>query len=240
MNQNTSKQNWYYYRPEDGCGDRFICQYLRLDYLISLLETGQFYVRRRKCFCDRNESFYDKRLGFDFSAVGENTFPQHQHNNRLFTYRDIVTCPTSCWSMTERESYLMWKSYATEVGACIRTTTHNLIASLKIDLDYENDENRVLCGSMNYKVPLIHSTDESSQLFDKDIVYADENEFRFYFLLKSDTQEDSSGIHIPIDTTVMIDEVILSPFINRDAADMLLRMLRCTYNINVSVSNIKI
>lgn len=239
MKDECPKLNWYFYRPKEGCDDKFICQYMRLDYLIQLLETRQYYVKRRRTFEDANESLKNYKLAFAYSTVGNNSAKQPETGERLIPYTDITNCPTACWSKHERESYLMWKSYATEIGACIRTTVHSFIASLQIDLDIVKSENKVLCGSMNYDY-YKQSTIEENQLFDKDIVYADENEFRFYFLLNSDSEKKNKGIYVPVDINVMISEILLSPFICKDAANKIARMLKCAYNINVKPSNIKL
>lgn len=241
MKDECNKLNWYYYRPEEGCDNKFICQYMRLDYLIQMLETKQYYVKRRRPFEDANESYKNNKLAFAPMPVGTNYTPQPKPKERLIPYTDIIHCPTACWSKHERESYLMWKSYATEIGVCIRTTVHNFIASLKIDLDITHN-NLILCGSMDYK-DVIPSTNEENQLFDKNIVYADEEEFRFYFLLASDSEkkeDENKGIYIPIDTKVMIDEILLSPFICKEVGDKIARMVKCAYDINVKRSNIEL
>ena len=243
MEKQCPKLNWYYYRPDEGCDDKFICQYMRLDYLIQLLEKKQYYVKRRRTFKDAYESYENNKLAFAPWPVGNNCTPQPKElQERLIPYTDIMHCPTACWSKHERESYLMWKSYATEIGACVRTTVHNFIASLQIDLNIIENENKVLCGSMKYDY-FRPSTIEGDQLFDKDIVYADENEFRFYFLLASDAEkkiEENKGIYIPVDTKVMIDEILLSPFICKEAGDKIARMIKCAYDIDVKLSNINI
>ncbi|MBR1448662.1 MAG: hypothetical protein IJ588_07970 [Prevotella sp.] len=240
MDSETKKLNWYYYRKEDGCGDRAICHYLRLEHLISLLETGKLYANRRKEFKDANEGYENKKLAFGFSSVGDSAIPEVKIQDRLIPYSDIIYCPTSCWTTKQQESFLMWKCYATEMGACIKTTVHNLISSLNIDLSSSNEENKVLCGSVDYVEDYMRITIEENQLFDKDIAYADEEEFRFYFHLKSDTDKDSKGIRIPVNTKVMIDSVLLSPFICKEAADKIARMLKCAYNVNVEQSKIKV
>lgn len=240
MEDIAKRLNGYYYRLEDGNNDKSICQYMRLDYLIQFLETGNYFVKRRKNFQDANEAYENKKLAFGYSAVGEQNSLLSPVQERLIPYMNIVNCPTSCWSMNSYESFLMWKSYSTEMGACIKTTIHNFISSIKIDLSINNRDNKVLCGSMSYLNKIMPSTIEEDQLFNKDIVYAEEKEFRFYFILKSDKDKDTNGIHIPVDANVMIDEVLLSPFICKDAADKLARMLKCAYNIEVKQSNIKI
>lgn len=200
MEATEKKMNWYYFRLKDGNGDRSICQYMRLDYLIRLLETRQYYVKRRSKFQDANECLNHPALMFGISPAKANENIVQETKERNFSYYDIVTCPTSCWSLNKEENFLMWKCYATEMGACIRTTVHDLIASLEIDIDPEGD-NKVLCGTMDYK-KFHPSTNEEQQLFDKDIAYAGEQEFRFYFMLESDKDKKSNGIYLPINTSV--------------------------------------
>lgn len=231
--------NWYYFRLKDGNGDRSICQYMRLDYLIRLLETRQYYMKRRSKFQDANECLNHPALMFGISPAKSDEQLGQEAKEHSFSYYDIVTCPTSCWSLNEEENFLMWKSYATEMGACIRTTVHDLIASLEIDIVPEGD-NKVLCGTMDYK-KFHPSTDEEQQLFDKDIAYAGEQEFRFYFMLESDKKKKTDGIYIPVNTSVMIGEILLSPFFNKDAADKFIRMIKCSYGIeNIRQSDIKL
>ena len=231
------KLNYYYYLPNDGPGNRIICQYMRLDYLIQLLETHKYYVGRRRVFEDANESYENLKLAFPIAPAKKLDMQEQELGERIIPYSDIIHSPTSCWTKNENESFLMWKSYATEVGACIKTTVHNLIASLEINLDY-NGMNKVVCGSMNYK-EFLPSSDELRQLFDKDITFSDENEFRFYFHLSDDTDKKRTKFQlIPVNTAVMIDEIILSPFICKEATDKLARMIKCSYGINVKQSNI--
>lgn len=240
MDEEKKKLNWYYYLPSDGPEDREICQYMRLDYLLQLLETRKYCVNRRREFVDSNEKYQDFKLSIPIAPAHKENYPKQEPTERIIPYFDIIHCPTSCWTKNTEESYLMWKSYATEIGARIKTTIYNLVASLEIDLEKEG-ENKVVCGSMNYK-EFRPSYDELRQLFDKDKVYADEDEFRFYFQLSDDTDKKNTKYRlIPVNTAVMIDEIILSPFICKDAANKLARMIKCSYGFeNVEQSKIKI
>lgn len=235
------KLNYYYYLPRDGFKDRVIYHYMRLDYLIQLLETRKFHVSRRRVFDDANESYENIKLAFPIAPASENGKLKQEVSPRTIPFFDIIHCPTSCWTKNNDESFFMWKLYATEVGACIKSTVHNLIASLELDLE-PGGENEVICGSMSYKKDLIPSSDEEGQLFNKDIAYEAENEFRFYFHLSNDTDKKNTNYRlIPVNTTVMIDEILLSPFICKNAADKLARMIKCSYDIEkVKQSNIKL
>lgn len=238
MNNKKQKLNWYCYRNCDGKEDREICQYMRLDYLIQLLETRKYYVSRRRVFPDLNESYQNKEMNFPMNvAHGDDSYSQ---KDRPIPYVDIIHCPTSCWTLKTSESYLMWKSYATEIGVCIKSTVHNLIASLELDLAIDGKDT-VVCGSMLYE-NICPTYNEEKQLFSKDIVYSDENEFRFYFYLSDDnTKRTTNFCLIPVDPNVMIDKIILSPFICKDASEKIARMIKCSYGIDsVKPSNIKL
>lgn len=237
---NDGKLNWYYYHPNDGPTDRIICHYMRLDYLLQLLETNKLYAKRRRENNDANEGYYKKYLEFGFSVANKNAISYAENPKRNLTYKDIVDCPISCWTRTERESYLMWKSYAGETGVRIKSSIHKLIASLQLDLEKEGVD-KVYCGSMNYCKNFLPSNDEEKHFFSKDEVYADEDEFRFYFVMADDIdRKDTSHRLIPIVPNVMIDEILLSPFLCKDAANKLARMIKCSYGFeNVEQSIIK-
>jgi len=241
MNDNKLKNGYCYYEGKE-IGDYNIRQYMRLDYLIQLLETRMYHVNKRKTFAnvDKNES-YNRIIAFDFKMVGDNIPPQPEPDKRNITYREIIECPVSCWTKRESESYSMWKIYATEMGACIDTSVSRLISSLKIDFSDES-KNKLICGNMEYKEHTL-STIEEEQLFNKSLYYSEEDEFRFYFHIKSKEGIESNKdfIRIPIDTTVLIDEILLSPFIGKEAANKFARVIKCSYGIdNVKQSNIKI
>ena len=235
------KLNWYYYHPNDGPADRVICQYMRLDYLIQFLETNKLYAKRRRENNDANEGYYKNYLEFGSTIADKSGVTNTERPKRNLTYKEIVDCPISCWTKTERESYLMWKSYAGNTGVRIKSSIHNLIASLQLDLR-EKGVDKVYCGSMNYCQNLLPSNDEEKQFFSKDEVYADEDEFRFYFVLSDDTNRKCTNHRlIPINPKVMINEILLSPFLCKDAANKLARMIKCSYGYdNVKQSKIKI
>lgn len=233
--------NWYYYHPKDGPADKIICQYMRLDYLLQLLETHKLYAKRRRENDDANEGYYKKYLESGFSIANNGVVPQTEDLKRNLSYKDIVDCPISCWTKTERESYLMWKGYAGETGVRIKSSIHNLVASLQLDLGKEGAD-KVYCGSMIYCRNYLPSNDEEKQFFSKQEFYTEEDEFRFYFILSDDSDKKyTTNRLISVDPYVMIDEILFSPFLCKEAAKKLVRMIKCCYGIeNVRQSEIKI
>lgn len=239
MNDITDETNGYYYRLKDNRDDRFICQYMRLDYLIQLLETQYYYANRRKNFNDAKEINNEVKMIFNPKSVWKKNKYSPKAPERTFSYKQIENCPTACWSKNKREDFLIWKCYATEIGACIKSTVYKVIDSIKIRHSKESN-NWIICGSMDY-TNIKPSLDVEKQLFDKDKAYSSEKEFRFYFHLPScDTNDNASGILIPVNTNVMIDEIILSPFIRKETANSLARMIKKAYNIEVKQSSIKL
>lgn len=234
------KLRWYSYRTVDGENDKPIYKYMELDHLIALFETNQLYVKRRRENEDANESYKNINLQFGFTAVGENVPPQPKAQERMVPYDSIVNLPTSCWTLDPRENYLMWKGYASKWGVRIKSSIHNFISSVEIDTS-EKDHDKILCGSMIYE-DFMPSTVEEKQLFGKDIAYADEREFRFYFNLPDDScKKETKSIFIPILPNVLVDEVVVSPFFHPEASKKIVSFMKCCYNLkNVSPSKIKI
>ncbi len=233
--------NGYWYKTEEGDNNISICHYMRLDHFIQLVETDKLYATKRMFFAgDANEGYYDKRFEFAFSIASSNAPPQTKSTNRMMKFREIVECPVSCWNKREEESYAMWKAYATELGVCIRTTVKRFVESIMIDDLSINSSDRLICGSMKYiKHP--HSADELGQMFNKYYGYSDENEYRFYLDLKNGVDYFDDHILVPINSRYMIEEILISPFIDKVVADKFKRMIKCGYGIeNVRQSEIKI
>lgn len=232
------KLTWYSFREKDGDSDRVIYKYMELEHLLYLLETKRFYVKRRRENEDPNESYTNVKLSFGMTAVGENIPPQPKTDFRMVPYSEIVSLPTSCWTLDSDEKNSMWKEYAPRFGVRVKSSVHNLIASLDIETS-EESHNRIICGSMMYE-DFFPSTDEERQLFLKDCSYWGEKEFRFYFNLPDDTKKENPAILIPIDPAVLIDEVVISPIVTEIAAKKIAGFLHCCYDIKAFPSNTKI
>lgn len=231
----------YWYNIKEGGSDKPICHYMRFDHFLQLMETGKLFVTKRRCFeGDSNERYYDKRFEFAFSIANSNTPTKNKFTNRMMTFREIVECPVSCWNKSVEESYTMWKAYATEVGVCIRTTVKRFVESIIVEDSPIDSFDRLICGSMNY-VEHPNSDNELGQLFNKYYGYSDENEFRFYLDLKNGVEHFDDHILVPIDTRYLIEEILVSPFICKEASDKIARMIHCSYGIEkVNKSSIKV
>lgn len=217
-----------------------IRQYLKLDYLFKLLESRSYYVKCKKNFEDKRESSLPLKSIFRLQPVG-NTSSQSMDDysieNSLVKYRLYKKSGnylTSCWTERDGESALMWKNFVDNKGACIITTIYNFVASFLED-DYD-----IFCGRISYNGYNAGQTFMEA-LFSKERTFSEEKEIRFYFAPK-DGKGDMYDNHasIPIDHKVLIDEIILSPFIRPLERDRLEHELSKKYEIKVSSSKIEL
>ena len=139
---------------------------------------------------------------------------------------------TACWTERKGESALMWKNFTTKMGGCIKSTINNFVAS------FTNDDYDICCGRMSY-TDICAGQDLVDSLFTKDKAFEEEREIRFYFTPKKGLPT-SKGISIPILPDVMIDEIIISPYIEPKAQNVLKQMISEKYNIKVTSSKIEL
>ena len=80
---------------------------------------------------------------------------------------------------------------------------------------------------------------QDDEAFSKDQAFADEKEFRFYFLPNNaPDKKDKEGIYFSINPQVLITEVILSPQMAMEVSSALGDMIQDKYSIKVRNSNI--
>ena len=117
----------------------------------------------------------------------------------------------------------MWKAYNASIR--IKTTIKKVLDSISDD-----SINMVFCSKIEYKSeqPFYNVVDA---MFCKNKVYHNEKEFRFYF----DGVKDDN---CKIDAEGLIDCVMVSPFISREAK-LLLEYVRNEFpNLNITESSI--
>lgn len=143
---------------------------------------------------------------------------------RLKQFRESGTMLTACWTGHRGENALMWRNFTNKMGICIKSSIHNFIASIDTD-DYD-----ICCGRMSYSG--IHTDTEILDcLFTKDKAFADEDEIRFYFTPRcSQSDKTDKGVSIPVLPQVLIDEIILSPYIDTRACKVLADFINEKYN----------
>jgi len=235
-----------YFLLMDGVDtEQTIYQYMDLDYLLRLLDTRTYFVKPKQSFHDLHESCLPLKSIFKPHLVGREydksvVADTNESLVRLRQFRESGTMLTACWTEHLGENALMWRNFTSKIGICIKSSIHNFMASLVTD-DYD-----VCCGRMSY--PGIHSKTELDEcLFIKDKAFIDEKEIRFYFTPKGNhNTTNDKGVSIPILPQILIDEIILSPYINTQACKVLTDFINDKYNVDkqnrfkVRTSEIKI
>lgn len=203
----------YYYLLKGWEGNIAIYQYMDLDYLLSLLESKQYFVNRKCHFEDRGESVLPPKSLFGFNAYGtllDEEITQkkiREISNKLDSYRKSVYWLTSCWTKDNAESLLMWKNYTTKMGVRIKSNINNFVASIN------TDNFKILCGHIAYDGYTLKPFGEC--IFSKEKYYKDEREVRFYFIPNDDSNYSHKGVDIPINPLTLIEEIVLSPYFKR-------------------------
>ena len=210
-----------------------------LDYLLRLLKKQKYYVKPKKYFSDKHECSLPIKSLFRIAPVGENDndIKDQTPNDYLIKsrqFRESGNLLTACWTEHNGENVLMWKNFTSKLGVCIKSTIANFIASFK------KDDFVICCGRMFYEGIKYHN-DNIERLFIKDKAFKGEEEIRFYFIPsdKIDTSK-MKGLSIAVDPKVMIDEIILSPYIDKIAANELIAYLKGEYDVKVKQSQIEL
>ena len=94
---------------------------------------------------------------------------------------------------------------------------------------------------MNYTVYNYYNDDF---LFSKDKGYGGEDEFRFYFIPKATDQDSDSekpkSVRIKVNLSALIEDVLLSPYIETRAANKICKLAKDKYGITMRPSSLKI
>jgi hypothetical protein len=227
-----------YYQLMDGIdANTEIRQYMDLDYLLRLLETRSYYVKQKQEFPDKHESRLPLKAMFSLQSVEPGSYKGKPTDiteslERIRKFTESGCMLTACWTERRGESALMWKNFTTKMGGCIKSTINNFVAS------FANDDYDICCGRMSY-TGVYAGQDFIESLFTKDKAFEEEKEIRFYFTPKNSTTTCNST-SIPVIPDVMIDEIILSPYIEPRAREILRQIISEKYNLKVTSSKIEL
>jgi hypothetical protein len=134
-----------------------------------------------------------------------------------------------CWHKSEHESMAMWNIYAHQ-GVAIRTDLASIRRSLGLSEDWQ-----ALVGVLAYKTPHWYNRDDFEPAEEtamclkrpfmfKSIDYRHEEEVRL--ILKLDSRFGAGVPRVPVDPTLLIKEVRVSPFIGDHEQWVLVNILQ--------------
>lgn len=250
MPQDETSQIRFYRIMEDvGINSETkICQYLDLEYLLKILETNTYYVKRKKFFVDKREKNFPLYLSFAIAPVDPIYIKEHADdiarqqeklNENIRRYQEQSNVLTSCWTVRTMENILMWDR-GSKRRARIETTIGEFMGA------FESIDFTIWCGKMFYesfsKVML-----SQNKIWVKEPYFSDEEEVRFYFSSSSDevkpdivTEGTEKGVFLKIDPKRMMRKIVLSPNINRKCANALSKAIKDKYGIEARPSSIEI
>lgn len=221
-----------------------ICQYMRLDYLQSLLETSEYHVKRRNVFVDKREKALPNRLRFiptPCESTGLSSSQRKLQDSLTssigYYEKEFAQLLTSCWTERISENALMWDRDGEKHKACIVSTIGNFVAALG------NTDFTIWCGKMIYE-PLYPVLLSEDIVWYKEPYYSDEKEIRFYF--SSDynkVKPDNSKIdhmQLKVNLKDLIHKIILSPYIDKHEANEIKHNIESIYRISTTLSAIEI
>ena len=251
MSQEEENKTRYFHIME-GVGinsETTICQYLNLEYLMKILTTNTYYVKRKKFFRDNREEDFPQYLHFalvptdlDYKQnhAADIAKQQEKLDETIKQYQEQSNVLTSCWTVRTMENILMWDR-DNKQKACIKSTIGDFVGSFKKDIQYE-----IWCGRMFYE-PFSHVFQFKNRIWVKEPCFSDEYEVRFYFSSSDkevipDTPKDKEcpekGVSIKVTPTQMMHEVVLSPYIDKKCAEDLSKAIKKKYNIEARPSSI--
>jgi len=232
-----------YYLMDNVAPGTVIRHYMSKEHLYELLNTGSFYIKRKKHYKDSHECGLPPWRLFDFKIVeGDNpcaASPKCVLLNKegAKETRDNAYLPTSCWTEFIGENMLMWQSRqksTSDETVCIKTTVHKLASALI------NDIYDVICLRIQYvNRSCLNCT--IGNLYTKELAYAGEKEIRFYLVPKDGEIINKSEDHIFIKVIPedFIEEVVLSPYFDKDCVDGIFQFVE-QKGLLISKSKIKI
>lgn len=215
---------------QDGLSiDTPIYRYTSLLTLLQIL-SGKFFVSLKKNFCDKHEKGETfMTTCYDFCVAGESLTGEQLEKGQILksNIKETKFFPTSCWTKKEKEDYLMWKAYASEVlSVRISSTIRCLLESI------ETTGYKVYIGEMRYKnllrVPISNIT---NRLFEKSEYYEGEQEIRFYFLPIKPVSMNAGPLFLKVtNPLLLLQEITLSPFLPVKSRGLLKEYLTKTHH----------
>lgn len=224
-------------------GNTEICQYMDMDYLIALLSKNKYYIKRKKFFIDKLEKSIPFKTCCVLNQYGKKFTPEQNARQESLIqlarrYEDISSMLlTSCWTERVTENALMWDRNGERHKACIKSTIDGFVAA------FGQMEYTIWCGKILYE--RIHASIISDDIiWYKEPYFSDEREIRFYFSkdFNNVIPDDRTDDHVLLSVNIncLIKEIVLSPYIKREAAEEIRESFQEKHSITTKLSEIRI
>lgn len=234
-------RNFYLAKGQENIEIR---QYMSLDNLIAQLASGNYYVKKKKRFEDANEASMPIKYAFGIAEACRPLRPADhkmdaEQRERFNRFKEYCENFVSCWTTEPNENIFMWKCYAPDHGVCIKSKINKFLKSFDARCweDYRVEWKPVQYRQFDFQF------DPKETIFIKDPAYKFESEMRFLFIprnMDEDEKHRRRHILLPVNHKVMIDEVILSPYMSKDTAKVLKSYIEKELECKVTHSRIKL
>ena len=205
-------KNW---KPEEPSESAILWKYMSFSKFMLLLH-------RKALFFPSVATMEDKFEGFMHSPQLSGTTDKNFHAARCQVHEllDALTknLIINCWTESEHESSVMWKSYAGNEGIAIRTTYGDLIESLNLPKEV------VRSGKVKYVeynsgqiprfnwAPLFHKRIEFKGEDEVRIVVGTHYRFDEKVVVLDSVVKENGGSYIPVDLDKLIGGIAISPY----------------------------
>lgn len=213
------KQHLNYRIPDEI--DAPLWRYFSLDKFKSLVETKSLYFARSDLLGDDHE--------------GSTSEPSIKHRSKFYSgaskhfiekgvvqiAKDWALCTfVSCWHNNTDESVAMWKLYTPEgEGVAVQAKLSSLKKSIQ---ETEKEFCLGFVKYIDYDNDYISEANAFSPFFHKRSIYAHECEFRILTnrledigAIQAKTKKPEKGVFVPVDVSVLIEGIIISPYATR-------------------------
>lgn len=227
--------NKSFYVSSSLCPDKLdsnIYRYVDFAHLVKMIQEKKFFVPNRQRFSDlREHSELHFRSIKELRCMRE--APSRRRKKTVNITQDrhsqIWNQAVSCWTYDAHreiingeainENYLMWKCHSNKHFVCrIRSSINRFCKSMR---DFSHD---IIVANIEYMpIERYRTANYPLEIFVKPEFYINEEETRFVVLHNELADCNmSKDIKLQFEPLDMIDEILLSPFINREE-DRILR-----------------
>lgn len=214
--------------------DKPIYRYYDFSYLIQLIKRKELFIPNRQHFSDKRElSEHNKKSYKEIIStfrIEPSSRSRKYHREVEERLLQIWNQAVLCWTYDSHrqndksqlldENYLMWKCHESKHFVCrIKSSINRFLSCLNVN-ELSHD---IIIADVRYKpIDEKHLANSISSIFTKPDYYMDEDELRFVVLHNSLYDCISkSDIKLPIEPSVLIDEITLSPFITPEEAQLI-------------------
>jgi hypothetical protein len=203
-----------------------IWRYMDFASFYRLVMTNKIYFRRLDKYSDKLEGIlppetqnelYRYRLNFPFTTSEEAEIWTKNEVTNIENFKAWTL--SNSWIINDSESYAMWKIYCPENGISIKSTIGKLKSS------FEKNDFEIYIGAIDYGVVKKQNLNQFTVSTNKREYYSYENEVRAFMINQFDAVRENDknrwipkyndGIEVPIDLSLLIDSIYISPFAGR-------------------------